>query len=434
LAKEMYYTGIDIGSSKVCSIVARVGTDGELKILGTGVVRSQGMLKGKIENLNEVQAAVKASLEESQKYIGKGVISGVYAGVSGVHISSSNARQVLRNPGEDGDVSNHRLKQLIQSSFSAAGSGAGKGREVIHIIPISYGIDGPLDGRIDHPSDSLAGVRALTGLQSGQVEVEAHIISGDAAALKNNVKVVQAGKVPVNSLVLQALASAEATLTGDERELGCVLMDIGGGTTDMVVYREGNPWYSAVIPVGGNQLTKDLSVATKIPWYLAEDLKVKWGAALPEMVRVDEEVVLPGYQGQPQRVIQRRDLTEPLQARLIEMFKLVLLKVRQSGLRQFPNAGLVITGGCADLPGVKELAENTLGGPVRIGYPTGIAGLPSQLRKPIFSTAVGLLLWGIKHQGEQRPYRNSERTLWGAKPFWGRNSTADAEHEEVAAR
>lgn len=429
MVKEMYYTGIDVGSSKVCSIVARVGSEGELKILGTGVVRSQGMLKGKIENFNEVQTAIKASLEESQKYVGKGVISGVYAGVSGVHISSSNARQVVRIPGEEGEVSNQRLKEIIQSSFP----GAGKGREIIHVIPIGYGFGGPVDAAADGQAGG-AGSKNPTGLQANQVDVEAHIITGDAAALKNNIKVVQAGKVPVNSLVLQAMASAEATLTGDERELGCVLMDIGGGTTDVVVYREGSPWYSAVIPVGGNQLTNDLSVATKIPWYLAEEIKVKWGAAMPEMVRPDEEVVLPTYQGQPQRVVRRRDLTEPLQARLVEMFKLVLLKVRQSGMRQFPTAGLVITGGCADLPGVKELAENTLGGPVRIGYPTGIAGLPSQLRKPIFSTAVGLLLWGIKHQGEQRPYRNSERTMWGSRPFRGRNPIADAEQQEVVAQ
>ncbi|PKB78561.1 MAG: cell division protein FtsA [SAR202 cluster bacterium Io17-Chloro-G9] len=414
----MYYTGIDIGSSKVCAIVARVGTEGELKILGTGVVPSQGMLKGRIENINEVQTTVKAALEEAQKYIGRGVISGVYAGVSGVHISCANPKQVLENPGEVGDIANHRLQQLIQTSFSTAD----KGREILHIIPIGYQVDG------------LTGVRNPVGLQSNQVDVEVHMVTGDAATLKNNIKVVQAGKVPVHSLVLQALASAEATLTGDERELGSVLVDIGGGTTDMVIYREGNPWYSAVIPVGGNQLTRDLSVAMRTPWNLAEEIKVKWGCAMPDLVRVDEEVVLPSYQGQPRRVIQRRDLSEPLQARLVEMFKLVLLKVRQSGLRQFPTAGMVITGGCADLPGVKELAQKTLGGPVRIAYPTGIAGLPSQLRKPIFSTAVGLLLWGIKHQGEKRPYRNSERTLWGSKPFWSRNSTADAEDQKVAAQ
>ena len=417
MAKEIYYTGIDIGSSKVCSIVARVGTEGELKILGTGVVPSQGIQKGRIENSNEVQTAIKDSLEEAQKYIGRGVISGVYAGVSGVHVSCVNTSKVLDNPGGVEDVSSDRLQQLIQSSFPPAD----KSREILHIIPIGYQVDG------------LTGVRNPVGLHADQVDVEAHVVTGDAAILKNTIKAVQAGKVSVHSLVFQALASAESTLTGDERELGSVLVDIGGGTTDMVIYQQGNPWYSAVIPVGGNQLTRDLSVAMRTSWYLAEEIKVKWGCAMPELVRADEEVVVPSYQGQPRRVVKRRALSEPLQIRLVEMLKLVLLKVRQSGLRHFPTGGLVITGGCADLSGMKELAQKTLGGPVRIAYPTGIAGLPSQLRKPIFSTAVGLLLWGIKHQGEKRPYRNAERTLWGARPFRGRNSTADAERQQVAA-
>ena len=417
MAKEIYYTGIDIGSSKVCAIVARVGTEGELKILGTGVVPSRGIQKGRIENSNEVQTAVKASLEEAQKYIGRGVISGVYAGVSGVHISSANTSRVLDNPGDVEDVSSDRLQQLIQSSFPTVD----KSREILHVIPIGYQVDG------------LTGVRNPAGLQADQVDVEAHVVTGDAASLNNTIKAVQASKLSVHSLVLQSLASAESTLTGDERELGSVLVDIGGGTTDMVIYRQGNPWYSAVIPVGGNQLTGDLSVAMRTSWYLAEEIKVKWGCAMPELVRADEEVVVPGYQGQPRRVVNRRALSEPLQIRLVEMLKLVLLKVRQSGLRHFPVGGLVITGGCADLPGMKELAQKTLGGPVRIAYPTGIAGLPSQLRKPIFSTAVGLLLWGIKHQGVKRLYRNPERTLWGSRPFWGRNSTDDAERKKVAA-
>jgi cell division protein FtsA len=184
--------------------------------------------------------------------------------------------------------------------------------------------------------------------------------------------------------------------------------------------------------VGGNQLTKDLSVALRTPFYLAEEIKLKWGHALPEQIRGDDEVVIPSFQGQPRRIIHRRVLGEPLKARVVELLKLVLLKVRQSGLRQLPSGGLVITGGCAELPGIRELAQKTLGGPVRIAYPSGIAGLPTQLRKPAFSAGVGLLLWGIKHQGEKRPYRNGERTLWGRKPLlgwlkWGRDSRSKVE-------
>ncbi|PKB77931.1 MAG: cell division protein FtsA [SAR202 cluster bacterium Io17-Chloro-G9] len=399
MAKEIFYTAVDIGTSKVCSIVARVGTEGELKILGTGVVASQGVQKGRIENIDEVQAAVRSSLEESQRYIGRGVITGVYAGVSGTHITCLNTKDFVNHPDDGGQINSDKLRELIESAFPQVE----ENQEVLHVIPIGYQLDG------------LSAVRNPIGLHAGQVQVEAHVVLGDATVLRNTVKAVEGGKVAVKSLVVHSLASAEATLTGDEREMGVVLVDIGGGTSDVMIYRQGNPWYSSVIPVGGNQLTRDLAVAMRIPFYVAEEIKIKWGHALPEMVRADEEVVVPGFQGQPRRVVKRRIMGEPLHARLVELLKLVLLRVRQAGLRQLPTGGLVITGGCAEMEGLQELAQKTLGGPVRIAYPRGIAGLPTQLRKPSFSAGIGLLLWGIKHQGEKRRYRNGQRSLWGGK-------------------
>ena len=395
MSKETFYTAVDIGSNKVCSIVARVGAEGDLKILGTGMVTSQGMQKGRIDNIDEVKVAVKSSLEEAQRYIGRGVISGVYAGVSGTHISCLNTKDMMENPSADDDIGPQHLDQLIRSSFPKVDPS----QEILHMIPIGYEVDG------------MEAVRNPAGLHAKQINVESHVVMGDAATLRNTVKAVEASRVSVKSLVVESLASAEATLTGDEKEMGAVLVDIGGGTIDLMIYRQGNPWYSALIPVGGNQLTRDLAVAMRIPYFLAEDIKLKWGHALPELVRADEEVVVPSFQGQPRRIARRRDLCEPLQARMVEMLKQILLQVRQSGLRQLPNAGLVITGGCAELPGIRELALKTVGGPVRLAYPQGIAGLPTQLQKASTSTAVGLLLWGIKHQGERRSYSNGDRTV-----------------------
>ena len=395
MSKETFYTAVDIGSNKVCSIVARVGAEGDLKILGTGMVTSQGMQKGRIDNIDEVKVAVKSSLEEAQRYIGRGVISGVYAGVSGTHISCLNTKDMMENPSADDDIGPQHLDQLIRSSFPKVDTS----QEILHMIPIGYEVDG------------MEAVRNPAGLHAKQINVESHVVMGDAATLRNTVKAVEASRVSVKSLVVESLASAESTLTGDEKEMGAVLVDIGGGTIDLMIYRQGNPWYSAVIPVGGNQLTRDLAVAMRIPYFLAEDIKLKWGHALPELVRADEEVVVPSFQGQPRRIARRRDLCEPLQARMVEMLKQILLQVRQSGLRQLPNAGLVITGGCAELPGIRELALKTVGGPVRLAYPQGIAGLPTQLQKASTSTAVGLLLWGIKHQGERRSYSNGDRTV-----------------------
>jgi cell division protein FtsA len=401
LTKETFYTAVDIGSNKVCSIVARVGAEGDLKILGTGIVTSQGIQKGRIDNIDEVKIAVKSSLEDAQRYIGRGVIAGVYAGVSGSHITCLNTKDVMENPNASDDIGTQQLDQLIQSSFPQIDPS----QEILHMIPIGYEVDG------------MEAVRNPTGLHANQINVESHVVMGDAATLKNTVKAIEASRVSVRSLVVESLASAEATLTGDEKEMGTVLVDIGGGTIDLMIYRQGNPWYSAVIPVGGNQLTRDLAVAMRIPYFLAEDIKVKWGHAMPELVRADEEVVVPSFQGQPRRIAKRRDLCEPLHARSLEMLKQILLRVRQSGLRQLPTAGMVITGGCAELPGIRELALKTLGGPIRLAYPQGIAGLPTQLQKASTSTAVGLLLWGIKHQGEKRSYGNGYRAPKVHKSF-----------------
>ncbi len=395
MSKETFYTAVDIGSNKVCSIVARVGAEGDLKILGTGMVTSQGMQKGRIDNIDEVKVAVKSSLEEAQRYIGRGVISGVYAGVSGSHISCLNTKDMMENPSADEDIGPQHLDQLIRSSFPKVDPS----QEILHMIPIGYEVDG------------MEAVRNPAGLHAKHINVESHVVMGDAATLRNTVKAIEASRVSVRSLVVESLASAESTLTGDEKEMGAVLVDIGGGTIDLMIYRQGNPWYSAVIPVGGNQLTRDLAVAMRIPYFLAEDIKLKWGNALPELVRADEEVVVPSFQGQPRRIAKRKDLCEPLHARTVEMLKQILLRVRQSGLRQLPAAGLVITGGCAELPGIRELALKTLGGSVRLAYPQGIAGLPTQLQKASTSTAVGLLLWGIKHQGERRSYSTRDRTV-----------------------
>ncbi len=397
LAREIYYTAVDIGTTKICSLIARVGTEGELKVLGFGNVPSQGVQKGRIENLGEAQEAVRASLEEAQRYLGRGAITGAYVGVSGSHLTCLNIKDAMTDTHDVGGITSSQLRHLLQASYPQVDPS----QQVMHIIPMGYEVDG------------LPGVRNPTGLHAKQVQVEAHVVLGDAAILKNSVRAVEVNKIPVKSLVAHSLASAEATLTGDEREMGVMLADIGGGTTDVAVFRQGSPWFSAVVPVGGNQLTRDLAAALHVPYYRAEELKIKWGNALPDLVRADEEVVVPGFQGEPQHVIKRRTLCEPLQMRLAELLKLAILRVNQAGLRNMPSGGLVLTGGCADLPGIKELAQKITGGPVRIASPLGIAGLPVELRKPAFSAPVGILLWGIKHQSDGQSYRNESRSFWG---------------------
>ena len=404
MARDTFYTAVDIGTDKITSIMARVGTEGELKVLGNGVVTSQGINKGRIENIVEVQEAVAASLEEAQRYIGNGVPTGIYASVTGSHLTSLNTKEEVGNPDDVGDISSKLLGRLLRGSFPDVGPD----QEVLHVIPTGYHVDG------------MSGIRNPVGLHGNLVEVEAHVVMGDSVILKNTVKAIETNKATVKSMVLHSLASAESTLTGDEREMGVVLADIGGGTTDLAIYRQGHPWYSAVIPVGGSQLTKDLSVALKTPLYMTEEMKIKWGSVMPEMVASDDEVVIPSFQGQPKHSLSRRILCEPLEARMLEIIKMIVLKVRQSGLREFPAGGLVLTGGGSEMTGLSDLVLKVLGGQVRIAYPEGIAGLPAQLRKPAFSAAVGLLLWGIKHQGETRSSMNGGRSITGSKSWrWG---------------
>ena len=405
MARDTFYTAIDLGTTKVCTIVAKIGAEGDLKILGTGIVPSQGVQKGLVENVSETQEAVRLSLAEAQRYLGRGV-SWAYLGITGGHISCLNTTGVLRGSGDDAGISSQDVQQLIHASYPRVTPG----KEVLHVIPMGYVVDG------------LTGVRSPVGLHADQVQVESHVVTGDATVLKNMVKAVEGCKLSVRSLVHQPLAAAEAVLTEDEREIGSVLVDIGGGTTDMIIFRSGSPWYSAVIPVGGSQLTRDLSVALGVPFYVAEELKVKWGHALPDSVEADEEVQLPGFQGQPRHSIKRRAMCQPLHDRLVETLRLVLMKVRQAGLRQLPPGGVILTGGTAEIPGLREMAKKVMGQPVRMAFPMNIPGLPSELRKPAFSTSVGIMLWGIKHHAEKRTYGNGERTLWGYKTLLHRFS------------
>ena len=389
--RDKFYTAIDIGTSKVTVLVSRVGTEGDLKVFGTGIVPSEGIQRGRVENIEDAKASVHAAMTQAQRYMGETDPSGVYVSVSGSHISSVNRREVLDNQAEAEDISAKMLHSMLQGSFP----NVEKDQQVLHVIPMGYTVDG------------LSGVRNPLGLAGKIIEVETHVVMGESVVLQNTVKAVESKDTFVKSMVLQGIASAEATLTGDEREMGVVLLDIGAGTTDLVIYRQGNPWYSTVLPVGAHSLTRDLAAALQTSLHVAEDIKVKWGSVYADSIPAGETVEIPGMQKHWQRPIPRRALAEPLGERMTEILKMALTKVRQAGLKDWPIGGMVITGGGAQMEGLPQLVAEIVGEPVRIGYPYGIFGLPSELRKPTFSAAVGLLLWGIKHQGNAQEFSDN---------------------------
>ena len=380
--RDTFYTAVDIGTSKVTVLLSRVGTEGDLKVFGIGSVPSEGIQRGRVENIEEARASVSAALAEAQRYIGReSVASSAYVSVSGSHISSVNRSEILDNQATPDDISAKMLSGMLRGSFPKID----QTQQVLHVIPMGYTVDG------------LTGVRNPMGLAGNLVEMEAHVVVGESIVLQNTIKAVEAKDVSVKSLVLQGMASAESTLTGDEREMGVVLLDIGAGTTDLVIYRQGTPWYSAVLPVGGYALTRDLAAALRSPLHVAEEVKVKWGSVDPESVPSDEEIELPAFRGQRRHSVPRRGLAGPLHDRMTEIMKMALTHIRQAGMKDWPIGGLVLTGGGAQMTGLLEMAARIVGEPVRVGYPYGLYGLPDQLRKPTFSAAVGLLLWGIKH-------------------------------------
>ena len=380
--RDTFYTAIDIGTSKVTVLVSRVGGEGDLKVFGTGVVPSEGIHRGRVENIEDVRESVQSAVAEAQRYMRVTDASGVYVSVSGSHITSVNRREVLDNHVTPDGISPKTLDGMLRGSFPKVDAG----QQILHVIPMGYTVDG------------LSGVRNPLGLAGKVIEVDSHVVMGDEVVLQNTIKAVESRDVFVRSLVLQGIASAEATLTGDEREMGVMMLDIGAGTTDIVIYRQGAPWFSDVIPVGGHSLTRDLAAALGSSLQVAEDIKVHHGTVYPDNLSDDDEVEIPEMQKHWQRPIPRKALAEPLNARMVEILKMALTRVKQAGLQEWPVGGIVITGGGSQMEGLSELVEEAVGGPVRIAYPYGISGLPVQLRKPTFSAAVGLLLWGIKHQ------------------------------------
>ena len=421
MEKDIFYTAIDLGTSKTATVVARVGSEGDLKVVGVGMVPSQGIRQGRIINMNEAREAVKASCDEARRYVGRRHITWAYMSISGDHISCINTEGHIVGSKDNGTLTLQDMRRLIQSSYPDLKQSA----EVLHVIPITYEVDG------------LKGVRNPVGLHAEHVSVESHIVLADSPVVRNLVSAARDCNLEVRSLVAQSLASAEAVLSHYEREIGVVLVDIGAGTIDMTIFRGGNPWYSAVIPVGGTQMTRDLSVAIEVSPVEAEALKIRWGHASPHGMMLKEEVQVSSYDASSSRTINRQEICQPLCDRLEEMIHLVMLQVSLSGLRRMPSGGIVLTGGCAAMPGLAEKATEIMAAPVRVASPERVVGLPSALADPEFSATIGTLLWSIRYQGQQRLYVNGHRNFWNYRSLFHRmkgNGRGTTDHEISLAR
>lgn len=387
MARDLFYTGLDIGSNKITTIVAQVGPEGDIKVVGTGVVPSQGVVKGQIVNVAETQEAVREAFTEAERYLGFRV-PWTYVSMSGAGATCFNTSGVIHADQSGDPISTENINDLVQSSFP----NIPEDKMALHVLPINYMVDG------------YRGVRSPLGMTAGQVEVESHIVMVERDSVRQLIRTVENCNVSVRDIVLSSLAASEHCLYQDEKELGVLLADIGAGVTDIAIFKDGSPWYNTSLPVGGNQLSRDLSVALGLPHYYAEDLKDKWGHASPGIDEAGEEVLLPSFQGQQRRLIRRSTLCKPLIDRLQETLGLIVVKAQQAGLRRLPPAGIVLTGGTANIPGLAKMASEVLSCPVRVAAPKGIRGLMEEHTKPSFSVVIGLLEWGIRNQNKQRVF------------------------------
>lgn len=389
MVKNNPFAAIDVGTTKICSIVANMGDGGALRILGVGVTHSQGINKGMVNNIDAAKESIKESVKKAERASGCKIES-AFVGVTGRHISSLNNSGAVAITRNDKRVSPDDLKRVLESARSVP---IPSDRRLLHVIPRVYALDGNV------------GVKDPVGMHGFRLDVETHMVTASAASVQNLVKCIHSVGVDVEDLVLQQLAASEAVLRPDEKEAGVIIADIGGGTTDVAIFREGSVWHTAVLPVGGYQVTRDLAIGLGLPFEMAEEMKKKYANLAPATTNHSgkgEEKKLPDTVGMENGVsVLRQDLYEIIHARVEEILRLIVLELPQHQYAAVAPAGLVLTGGCANTPGIDVLAREVVRLPVRIGVPQGIYGLADVLYDPAYSTSVGLLLWGAKHKADK---------------------------------
>jgi len=370
--------GLDIGTTKVCAVIGEYNESGLLEITGVGTSPSHGLRRGVVINIESTLRSVAQAVEAAEMMSGREVQS-VFTGIAGAHIEGINSRGVVAVTGRGREITKDDVDRVIDAAKAVV---IPMDREVLHVIPQEFVVDD--QGGVKNPIDMI-GIR---------LEAEVHIITGSVTSAQNLLKCVNRAGFRVNDIILQSLASSEAVLSEDEKELGVLLIDLGGGTTDVLVHLDGAPYHTDVIAIGGNQVTSDLAIMLKTPQEAAERIKKDAGCCYMELVDGNEEVVIPGVGGWPSATIPRKELCRIIQPRMTEILAMVRDQLAKKNYMKLLGGGVVLTGGGALLPGTVELAQEVFGIPARIGYPGKFGGLTSEYRSPIYSTGVGLVLFG----------------------------------------
>ncbi len=371
---------LDIGTSKVVAIVGEVTPSNEIDIIGIGSHPSRGLKKGVVVNIESTVQSIQRAVEEAELMAGCQIHS-VYAGIAGSHIRSLNSHGIVAI--RDKEVTQGDMERVIDAARAVA---IPADQKILHVLPQEFVID------------SQEGIREPVGMSGVRLEAKVHLVTGAVSAAQNIVKCVRRCGLEVDDIILEQLASSHAVLSEDEKELGVCLVDIGGGTTDIAVFTEGAIRHTAVIPIAGDQVTNDIAVALRTPTQHAEDIKMKYGCALAQLASADETIEVPSVGDRPARRLARQTLADVVEPRYEELFTLIQAELRRSGFEDLCAAGVVLTGGSAKMEGVVDLAEEIFHMPVRLGLPQGVNGLVDVVRNPIYSTGVGLLLFGLHNR------------------------------------
>lgn len=383
--------GLDIGTTKICAVVSEIGapacrsggangTPERVDIIGIGTSPSLGLKKGIVVNIESTVESIKKAVEEAELMAGV-EINSVYTGIAGGHIRGFNSRGVIAI--KDHEVRKTDIRRVIEAARAVA---IPLDREVLHVLPQAFVVD------------DQGGIKDPFGMSGVRLEAEVHIITGSVTSAQNIVKCVNRAGLEVLGIILQPLASGEAVLNPDERELGVAVVDIGGGTTDVAIFMDGSIWHTAVLAIGGNHLTSDLAFGLRTPPQEAERMKIRYGCAKVSMVRDEETIEVPSVGGRPPQRLSRGELAKIIQPRVEEIFQLVAREIRKAGYEDKIAAGVVLTGGTAMLEGIVDLAEEVLELPVRRGAPMGVGGLADVVSSPMYATGVGLILYALKDE------------------------------------
>ncbi len=391
--------GLDIGTSKVVAIVGDISAEGNIEVIGIGSHPSLGLKRGVVVNIESTVQSIQRAIEEAELMAGCQIHS-VFTGIAGSHIRSLNSHGIVAI--REHEVTQADVDRVIDAAKAVA---IPADQKILHILPQQFIID------------AQDGIKEPIGMSGVRLESKVHMVTGSVSAAQNIVKCIRRCGLEVDDIILEQLASSYAVLTDDEKELGVCLVDIGGGTTDIAVFTNGSIRHTAVIPIAGDQVTNDIAVALRIPTQNAEAIKLKYACALRKLTDHEEMIDIPGGTDRPARQLSRTTLAEVVEPRYEELFSLVRAELQRQGLEEVISSGIVVTGGSAQMPGVIELAEDIFRMPVRLGLPRYVTGLVDVQRNPIYSTGIGLLLYGRQQQLERHMDVSTGQRLSG---MWGK--------------